>query len=302
MEISKRARMEYDDVPLDLSTKKTPANEHKREETELLRSNKLNDSDIFVVPKVPPQIISISDRILASECALSQKLRYINFNFPVEYVYNPIEYAFQVHAMYVTKYCRSTKKILFLGMNPGPWGMSQTGVPFGEVNIVRDWLKISGNIGKPIREQADRLITGFNCTRSEISGRRFWNLFRELCHEDPEKFFRHAFLHNYCPIALMDAGGRNITPAELKGPEQYTLYAACDETLIAVLKLLKVEIILGVGRFAEKRAQTVVKTTGLPIKVLCIPHPSPRSVGNENWNEKAKLKLREYNLMEYFSN
>lgn len=219
MEISKRARMEYDDVPLDLSIKKSSTNnECKREDTDLLhRSNKqLDDSDIFVVPKVPPQSISISDRLLASECALSQKLRYINFNFPVEYVYNPIEYAFQVHAMYVTKYCRWTKKILFLGMNPGPWGMSQTGVPFGEVNIVRDWLKISGNIGKPIREQADRPITGFNCTRSEISGRRFWNLFRELCNEDPEKFFKHAYLHNYCPIALMDAGGRNITPAELK--------------------------------------------------------------------------------------
>ncbi|XP_058799667.1 single-strand selective monofunctional uracil DNA glycosylase [Phymastichus coffea] len=300
MEISKRARMEYDELPLDLSIKKSPSDENKKEEPELSHTNALNDSHIFAVPRVPPQTISISDRILASECALSQKLRHINFNFPVEYVYNPIEYAFQVHAMYVTKYCRSTKKVLFLGMNPGPWGMSQTGVPFGEVNIVRDWLKLSGNIGKPYREQADRLITGFNCTRSEISGRRFWNLFRELCSEDPEKFFRHAFLHNYCPIALMDAGGRNITPAELKGPEQYTLYAACDETLITVLKLLKVDIVVGVGRFAEKRAQTVIKTTGLPIKVLCIPHPSPRSVGNENWNEKAKLKLREYNLMQYF--
>lgn len=215
MDISKRARMEFDDVPLDLSIKKNPSNEHK-EESEIIHSKKLSDCDIFVVPRVPPQSISISDKLLALECALSLKLRYINFNFPVEYVYNPIEYAFQVHAMYVTKFCRSTKKILFLGMNPGPWGMSQTGVPFGEVNTVRDWLKISGNIGRPIREQADRRITGFKCTRSEISGRRFWNLFRELCSDDPEKFFRFAFLHNYCPIALMDAGGRNITPAELK--------------------------------------------------------------------------------------
>lgn len=207
MEI-KKPRIECNDEPLDLSIKKLLADDKN--------SKKLSDKDIFAVPKVPPQIVSIFDRLLAVECALSQRLRYITFSFPVEYVYNPIEYAFQVHAMYVTKYCRSTKKILFLGMNPGPWGMSQTGVPFGEVNIVRDWFKIHGRIDKPLREQADRLVTGFNCTRSEISGKRFWNLFKGLCNDDPDKFFRYSFLYNYCPIALMDAGGRNITPAEIK--------------------------------------------------------------------------------------
>ncbi|KAJ8670440.1 hypothetical protein QAD02_001699 [Eretmocerus hayati] len=291
--------MEYDDVPLDLSIKKKPSIQCNEEESESKYSDSLV-SDRMIRPELLQYDSNISDTFLAIECALSQKLRYINFNFPVEHIYDPVVYAYHTHAIYVTKYCHSNKKILFLGMNPGPWGMSQTGVPFGEVNIVKEWLKISGYIGKPFREQADRLVTGFSCTRSEISGRRFWSLFKELCGGDPEKFFRHSFLHNYCPIALMDAGGRNITPAELKGPEQYALYAACDEALAAVLRLLQVEIVLGVGRFAEKRAQTVVKTAGLPIKVLCIPHPSPRSVGNENWNEKAKLKLREYGLMDYF--
>ncbi|KAL7286115.1 hypothetical protein TKK_0019629 [Trichogramma kaykai] len=297
MDTSKKAEMEYDEVPLDLSTKK------KEDNTENIRNSKNGDKEIFFIPNLPIQsITSIPDKLLSIECELSRKLRFISFNFPVEYVYNPIDYAFQAHAMYVTRYCKTTKKILFLGMNPGPWGMSQTGVPFGEVNVVRDWMQIKCNIGKPVREQADRRITGFNCKRSEISGRRFWNLFRDICNEDIDKFFRHSFLHNYCPIALMDAGGRNITPAELKGQEQYILFEACDRALASVLKLLQVEIVLGVGRFAEKRAQTVVKTDGLPIKVLCIPHPSPRSVGNENWNQKAKLKLEEYKLMDYFLN
>uniref|UniRef100_A0ABD2VSI6 Single-strand selective monofunctional uracil DNA glycosylase n=1 Tax=Trichogramma kaykai TaxID=54128 RepID=A0ABD2VSI6_9HYME len=213
MDTSKKAEMEYDEVPLDLSTKK------KEDNTENIRNSKNGDKEIFFIPNLPIQsITSIPDKLLSIECELSRKLRFISFNFPVEYVYNPIDYAFQAHAMYVTRYCKTTKKILFLGMNPGPWGMSQTGVPFGE------------------------------------------------------------------------------------GQEQYILFEACDRALASVLKLLQVEIVLGVGRFAEKRAQTVVKTDGLPIKVLCIPHPSPRSVGNENWNQKAKLKLEEYKLMDYFLN
>ena len=34
------------------------------------------------------------------------------------------------------------KRVVFLGMNPGPFGMAQVGVPFGEVAAVRDWLRI----------------------------------------------------------------------------------------------------------------------------------------------------------------
>lgn len=54
----------------------------------------------------------------------------------------------------------------------------------------------------------------------------------------------------------------------LQGPEQHVLFGACDEALISVLRILKPEIILGIGRFAEKKAQTVVKMTGLQIKVV----------------------------------
>ena len=34
------------------------------------------------------------------------------------------------------------KEAVFLGMNPGLWGMAQTGVPFGTVSLVRDWMGI----------------------------------------------------------------------------------------------------------------------------------------------------------------
>lgn len=158
---------------------------------------------------------TISDKLLSIEQELCIKLQDVTFPSMIQYIYNPLEYASETHAMYVHKYCIGEKKVLFVGMNPGPWGMSQTGVPFGEISMVRNWLKIVGPVGSPSKEHPDRKVTGFQCTRSEISGLRLWGLFRDLC-GSPENFFRYAYMHNYCPFAFMDARARNVTPAELK--------------------------------------------------------------------------------------
>lgn len=88
-------------------------------------------------------------------------------------------------------------------------------VPFGEVNIVREWLNISGAIGRPVRENPVRPILGFDCKRSEVSGRKFWELFKEIC-GDPDTFFQNCFVYNYCPFAFLAQTGKNITPSELK--------------------------------------------------------------------------------------
>ncbi|XP_053986186.1 single-strand selective monofunctional uracil DNA glycosylase isoform X2 [Hylaeus volcanicus] len=258
------------------------------------------DTDMSIAVTSDKALVDISEQLLLVEKNLAFELGKITFRLPVEYVYSPLEYAFNIHSMYVNKYCTTAKKMLFLGMNPGPWGMSQTGVPFGEINMVRDWLKISGPVGKPAKEQPDRKITGFQCTRSEISGKRLWGLFQELC-GNPEKFFEHAYLHNYCPIALMDKKGRNITPAEIKGPEIQKVHSFCDKALADVIRLLNVEILIGIGGYAEKRALLVVQSSKLPVKVLCLPHPSPRAANNKNWSEKATKKLSELGLLEYFT-
>ncbi|XP_043254981.1 single-strand selective monofunctional uracil DNA glycosylase [Colletes gigas] len=259
-----------------------------------------DDSDTENESKSEETLVDISEQLLSLESNLASELRKIKFGLPVKYVYSPLEYAYDTHKMYVKAYCCTAKKILFLGMNPGPWGMSQTGVPFGEIKMVRDWLKICGPVGKPDKEQPDRKITGFQCTRTEISGKRLWGLFQKLCGK-PEKFFEHAYLHNYCPIALMDTKGRNITPAEIKGPEQINLQSSCDNALADAIRLLKVEILIGIGGYAEKRALRVVQSHNLHVKVLCLPHPSPRAVNNKNWDEKAESKLREFGLLECFT-
>lgn len=181
----------------------------------VLTSTSNAEKDKDAIEHTPIALESISDKLLLIEQELCKKLQDVTFPSMIQYIYNPLEYASETHAMYVHKYCTGEKKVLFVGMNPGPWGMSQTGVPFGEISMVRNWLKIFGPVKSPLKEHPDRKVTGFECTRSEISGLRLWGLFRDLC-GSPEHFFRYAYMHNYCPLAFMDARARNITPAELK--------------------------------------------------------------------------------------
>ncbi|XP_071563318.1 single-strand selective monofunctional uracil DNA glycosylase isoform X2 [Temnothorax nylanderi] len=278
----------------------TEAKEDTTEHTSLVPAHSSNTGESGnAVEHTSATSTSISDRLLSIEQELCTKLRQVSFPSSIEYIYNPLEYAFETHAMYVRKYCTGTKKILFVGMNPGPWGMSQTGVPFGEINMVKDWLKISGPVGKPSKEHPDRKVIGFQCTRSEISGLRLWGLFRDLC-ESPENFFRYAYMHNYCPFAFMDGRARNITPAEIKGEGQRILHELCDKSLIDIIQLLKAEIVVGIGNYAEKRAQIAVQTGGLSVQVMVLRHPSPRAVGNQNWNEMAMQRLNELKLLKYF--
>lgn len=148
--------------------------------------------------------------------ALNEKLNKLSFNKPVEYIYNPVEYAFDMHEAFIRKFCNDEKKILLLGMNPGPWGMAQTGIPFGEIKMVKEWYKIAANINKPSIECPDRPIMGLNCHRSEISGKRLYEFFKKVS-DTPENFFKHTYLYNYCPMAfMMKQNGKNITPAQLK--------------------------------------------------------------------------------------
>src|SRR5213596_435276 len=101
--------------------------------------------------------------------------------FPsVPFVYNPLVYARAPHEAYLERWgTESPREVVMVGMNPGPFGMAQTGVPFGDVGAVRDWLGIETRVGKPLREHPRRPVTGFGCARSEVSGQRLWGLFAE---------------------------------------------------------------------------------------------------------------------------
>nr|XP_046239984.1 single-strand-selective monofunctional uracil-DNA glycosylase 1 isoform X2 [Scatophagus argus] len=186
-------------------------------------------------------------------------------------------------------------------MNPGPFGMAQTGVPFGEVKSVVDWLKITGQVGHPPDEHPKRRITGLACTQSEVSGARFWGFFRKLC-VDPTLFFQHCFVHNLCPLIFMSASGKNLTPPELPLAERESLLAFCDTALCQAVEALGVSMVIGVGRVAEQRARRALLAAGVNVRVEGIMHPSPRNPrANKGWEDEAKTKLEKLGVMSLFS-
>lgn len=238
------------------------------------------------------------DQLLEIQKKLNIELNKVNFlKPPVQYVYNPTEYASEPNELYYRKYCRTPKKLLFVGMNPGPFGMCQTGVPFGDTNWVKNWLQIEGNVSKPPVECPDRIISGFSCTRKEQSGDRLWKFVSDLC-GTPDKFFENSFVHNYCPLAFMGPGGKNLTPAEIKDCKELELI--CDKFYWDVLNALQPEIIISIGRYIEKRTKLTLRSVNANIPVICLPHPSPRTVGNHNWPEKAQKFVEDNNLLQFF--
>lgn len=176
------------------------------------------------------------DTAIAAARRLRDAVATLRFADPVTHVYNPLEYAWAAHRAYLGRLNPAGVRVLLLGMNPGPWGMAQTGVPFGEVAVVRDWLGIEQRIKRPDDEHPKRPVQGFACERSEVSGRRLWGLFRERFGE-PEAFFAEHFVANYCPLVFMEASGRNRTPDKLPAEERTPLDAACDEHLAKLLKI-----------------------------------------------------------------
>ena len=202
-----------------------------------------------------------------------------------EAVYNPLVYAKKPHEAYLRLSGGAPKRIVFLGMNPGPWGMAQTGVPFGEVAAVRDWLGIKTPVGKPLDEHPKRPVEGFACAKSEVSGRRLWGLFRER-YSSVAAFFAEHFVANYCPLVFMDKNGANITPDKLPASEVASLFEICDRALGQTIALLKPQWVIGIGGFAHKRILAVRSAFFAEdaFRVAQILHPSPASPrANSGW-------------------
>jgi single-strand selective monofunctional uracil DNA glycosylase len=232
-----------------------------------------------------------SQPLIAAARELSDRVGRLEFAAPVAHVYHPLTYAGKAHAEYLHRFGGSRKRVVFLGMNPGPFGMVQTGIPFGEIAAVRDWLKISAPIEKPVAEHPRRPILGYDCPRAEVSGRRLWKLFSERF-GSPEKFFMEHFVVNYCPLAFLSETGSNVTPDKLAKTERARLEEVCDEHLRRVLEILQPEWLIGIGAFAMKRGE-LAATAGAKIRVGQILHPSPASpkANRQDWGKSATQEL-----------
>lgn len=225
---------------------------------------------------------------------LSTEVDALAFAPPTEYIYNPLDYAWAPHQRYLERYGSSTKRVVFLGMNPGPFGMAQCGVPFGEIALVRDWMGINEPVQKPANEHPKRPIEGFDCAKSEVSGRRLWSTFKERFGA-ADAFFEDQFVANFCPLVFMEAGGKNRTPDRLPAAESAALYAACDAHLRSLVQILEPEWLVGVGAFAQNRAKDAL--ADLDVKIGKVLHPSPASpAANRGWAEQATKQLIEQGI------
>ena len=220
---------------------------------------------------------------------LAREVAALRFSPPTACTYNPLVHAQRSHEAYLERYARQGVDALFLGMNPGPWGMAQTGVPFGEVNLVREFLGIEEPVDQPKVLHPKRPIEGFACTRSEVSGRRLWGWARDR-YKTAERFSEHFLLSNYCPLVFMEDSGRNRTPDKLPASEREPLFAVCDEALRRLVEWCQPDRVIGVGRFAEGRAIAALGEDAPPIGTVL--HPSPASpAANRGWVEQAERQL-----------
>ncbi len=232
----------------------------------------------------------MSKALIQAADDLRKELRGLKFPDPVACTYNPLEYAWDRHCEYLVRFGKGAKKALFLGMNPGPYGMTQTGVPFGEIAHVRDWMGISGPVNQPKPEHKKRPVTGFACERSEVSGRRLWGLFAEHF-QTAEQFFRQHFVTNFCPLVWMKDTGANITPDKLPRDCMEPVERACLRHLARCVEILQPELLIGIGAFAEKKLLTVKTERQQVGKIL---HPSPASpAANRDFAGTATRQLRE---------
>jgi len=205
----------------------------------------------------------------------------LSFGAPVTNVYNPLVYARGAWDAYCARYGQGTKDVVLIGMNPGPFGMAQCGVPFGEIDHVREWLGIDVPVGKPPLEHPKRPVLGFDCTRSEVSGRRLWSWAKDRF-GSPDAFFERFFVANYCPLVFMEESGRNRVPEKLPKAERVPMFDACDQALRRTVELLAPRYVVGIGKFAEAKARQVVGD--LDVVIGSVPHPSPASpLANRGW-------------------
>lgn len=237
--------------------------------------------------------MTCADELITAARELSAQMEQLSFAPPVAFTYNPLEYAWAGHEAYIRRFGATRKEVLYLGMNPGPFGMAQTGVPFGEIPAVTLWMGITAPIGQPAHMHPKRPVQGFACPRSEVSGRRLWGLFEEL-YGTADQFFAHSYVANYCPLIWMSESGANIPPTQLPKEQSAKIDAACRQHLVRLIAALQPRCLIGVGAYALKQLE--IAAAAFPdnsFTLGSIVHPSPASpVANKCWPQKPKEQIQ----------
>lgn len=243
--------------------------------------------------------MNIAEELIDAARTLSRSAARLRFAPPVVHVYNPLDYAGAMHEAWLRRFGRTRKRVVFVGMNPGPFGMMQTGVPFGEVSAVRDWMQLDAPLRRPRHEHPKRPIEGFACRRSEVSGRRVWG-WAQSRFGTPDAFFQDILIVNYCPLVFLAESGRNCTPDKLPVAEQQALQRVCDRHLRRVFTVLAPEHAIGIGAYATQRLHDLFDgSRGAVPHIGRILHPSPASpLANRDWAGQVDAQLQALGVLD----
>ena len=243
-------------------------------------------------------------RLLSAKC--DQVIAKIEKTTIVAHATNPLDYAWPHHEQYLRKWGGLGATTLLLGMNPGPWGMAQSGVPFGSTEISKNKLQITPQqLKTPLNAHPKRPIIGLELERQEISGQRLWSLMFDY-YGDCQDIFANIFVVNHCPLLLLGESGKNLTPDNLPVDVMKPILEACDEHLLSVIDILGIKRVVGIGKYAEKRARMAlnagksghgISPSGRDIAITSCWHPSPASpLANRNngddWRENVISVLK----------
>lgn len=228
---------------------------------------------------------------------LVEELRGTEFDAPITHAYQPLEYAWKPYEEYLRRFGTDRpRQVLMVGMNPGPWGMAQVGVPFGAVELVRDWMGIEAEVGEPENVHPKRPVEGFECDRNEVSGSRLWGWARDRFGA-AEKFFERFMVHNYCPLLVLDEGGKNRTPPRLRKAERQQVLPPCDRALRGMVDYYRPDWVVGIGNYAERRVRAALKDHDYDGVIGRVLHPSPASPkANRGWARQAEEELEQLGI------
>lgn len=223
---------------------------------------------------------------------LNEDLKDATFDAPISHVYHPLEYAWAPYEQYLRRFGTGRpRQVVMVGMNPGPWGMAQVGVPFGAIDMVRDWMEIDGEIGQPRQIHPKRPVEGFECGRSEVSGSRLWGWAKDRF-GDAESFFERFFVYNYCPLLILEDSGKNRTPPKLRKAEKAQVLPPCDRALRQTVDYFEPDFVIGVGNYAQRRIRAALKDHDYDGVISKVLHPSPASPkANRGWAPQAEQEL-----------
>lgn len=216
--------------------------------------------------------------------------------------YFPLEYAGEVHREYLRRFGKRPKRSLFVGMNPGPWGMGQTGVPFADPEIAGEWMGLRNvPITIPQQQFEKRPIRGWESGRKEGSGQRLFGFFRERF-GSLENFFEENFVINYCPVIMFTDAGKNLTPADLPRAKREKIFRECDPYLAYLIEFYRPAVLVGIGKFAFERIVAATATINFECSTDWIPHPSPASPiatrdGGRYWKKLVGEKLEQLGVL-----